>query len=1822
MTKQKHFLRILQIVIFFFTSQNLVSQVYPVQVTTVLTPPYLANISEYSTTLNEKFFVNLFTNDLTITNRQVQLKVFLEGNNINAVSNPVINGYNPIYITGGEALTITNSDLAPYLQLQNLQGITPSQFSNSLPQGLYKFCVQVYDFATQQPISLKSCATAYFIVNDPPFLNLPINHENIAFLDPQNIFFSWTPRHINATNIEYEFTLVELQDNQAPSNYSFFIAQPLYQTTSSNNVLLYGPTEPLLIPGKKYAWRVKAKTQLGFGENATFQNNGYSEIYDFVFQGNCEKPQFTLAEVTSTTQTKIIWQANPNHVNYLVQYRKKNTTTWFDVQSTTTEVKLYDLEPQATYEFRVGGYCAGNVLSFSNINEFTQPNTNVNVVNCGILPTVDLSNQTLFNGDLGDGQVFIAGDFPIHVTEGSGTGSYSGKGWTRAPYLNNIKLAVVFTDIKINTSMQLVQGEVKAVYDPTWSNIADINSIIDQVENVLDQFQQDTDEHNYSVPFVITNPSNITVVNGQIVVTNPATGQTGATYDFDQGETTIITDSNGSVFAVSPNGEVLPQQGVGIGIPNASNTENISANGQVTGLSVAGIKVIFKRSSATGLESKYADDDGVPDNANTKVKALYKILPDNYKLYYKGIANAGKGIKSYDYVLAEITKTDASVNLDNLVFNKRGIAAEVVSSTTVGNTTTKILKVPVFNTTGKDELLALLTNGTDKKKVVGAMMVVPIKDVGEINVTLVPVKGATIPTDIAAQLNAIYNPTGAKLKITVTPNYETAITTLECGTSGVFANYTSEQSTFISTYKTANPTKENEYYVFVTSGIAPSRPISGFMPLHRQFGFVFGQQTGNEVKSNAIGGLATVIAHEIGHGVFELQHPWEKYNYNKDSGSTPWLMDYAQGNTLPYTYWQTISHPKTALYLFQGDDSGEQISDELLSTRFIESIKTNMILSKNDNNLQTNYLPDISLLQDVIIKSNFVDSFNYSINVPIKTTDNYEFTLKRFMLGQKEGQTSLNFKSVIDFWKDNEIIANNGDIVYYYPFSAQLSDSVKNILKGDFQTPPASIEKGILLVIKASDKQKFKEAVFDFENDIQKQENWLTNLNNNVTNKQYNNLQKYPHNALSLTNLSTRLNLYKDIVKKELPTTNSWFNRIFNDSDKEITYVSLLQSIVNDQTKDKNTSLFTKFCLEDFDHIFDEINDEATKEKLYKVVSKLAGNSDQTIVFTNFKSLIQNGTVNQSKSNFLASILMSVEKNDSPQSKANILTFFNSNSLILKNLFSKLVIIDQEYFIKYLSKWSVAFYAEEYLNIENEIKLDQISQGYDTNLNEIQYLKRNSFGLNYDYVTLCPNNNLAGQDFCKVFQTDLNNVVNPNSNYYFNNGFVKKDNQTNILNSVIYYKSGKPLSDFVNIIFNEDFNYAGIKKGNQITVPLFWAENFAKKHNDHLSGKSLTIALETLTLFSIPFTGGLSSVAFYGSMGISAAAITIQLSENSILSYQYGQEFMTSFNTLQILTGAGLIVTSIGGLPKLEVNLSQFRNYIKNANFNDLLKIRNDLKIFVGNSMKFGSKIQNYNLSSFKTILFEIDLQLAFKTSLSNIKYSLKNNTIACFTRLNTEYEIATLSYLDALNNKNLLFTPINGIQIINSAQGYSKVGYYENVFIRENNIIKNKNIEIYLDNGTIKLFLSEVQGAGNRLFRSIDDFKTAIANGDNVFYIGKHSDITPRPTGVNGIAESHHGVNSVWMKEKYIDYGTGNNAPTVYMLKNPNHNATRGEFNKWAAEVRAKQGTSTIDYAKVTEQDMINLANRQFDVADVPQIVRDEYFNLWNDYKLTLTFK
>src|SRR5690606_29608378 len=86
--------------------------------------------------------------------------------------------------------------------------------------------------------------------------------------------------------------------------------------------------------------------------------------------------------------------------------------------------------------------------------------------------------------------------------------------------------------------------------------------------------------------------------------------------------------------------------------------------------------------------------------------------------------------------------------------------------------------------------------------------------------------------------------------------------------------------------------------------------------------------------------------------------------------------------------------------------------------------------------------------------------------------------------------------------------------------------------------------------------------------------------------------------------------------------------------------------------------------------------------------------------------------------------------------------------------------------------------------------------------------------------------------------------------------------------------------------------------------------------------------------------------------------------------------------------------------------------------------------------------------------------------------------------------------------------------------------------------------------------------------------FQEAIARGEVTFYVGKHNDIiNPRPSALDGtVYDSHHGINSVWMKVKYENYNP-DIAPTVYMLNNPNHNATKGVFNTWISKVAKQQG-------------------------------------------------
>jgi len=523
---------------FFIFSIVLNAQVYPVQVTPVLTPPYNQKIASYATTTEIKLRVNILLLDINEFNRKVRLKLIIKGQGLNIQSQQFVNGAAPVYLNGGTNKILTNLDISSHFQLNNLLGINPQQYNRPLPDGRYYFCFEVYDFFTNQKISNTGCFPVFLILNDPPQLNLPQRGEQIILNNHRGINFSWTPRHLNAGAVRYEFELRELWDTQIDPQAAFLASPPLFQTIVPATMYNYGMSNSALLADKTYGWRVRAISTNGISENSVFKNNGFSEIYHFRLTKDCDAPKQTLSEALSQQLVKIHWQGNYEHNKYHVQYRKVSYTIetekqekrrqkknkkrakrgkpakeftpkkvdyeWFEVYTQNEQAQIANLEGGQTYEFRVGGTCSSltsytQYYTYSRVNEFTMPTKDETVsYNCGVHPEISISNKNPLQ-NISVNETFKAGDFPVTVKEiQSNKGKFSGKGFIVVPYLADTKIAVVFEGISINTDYQLIDGVVNTSYDPTWGGVESVDEfvqdLIAQIEVLFKKREEELNE--------------------------------------------------------------------------------------------------------------------------------------------------------------------------------------------------------------------------------------------------------------------------------------------------------------------------------------------------------------------------------------------------------------------------------------------------------------------------------------------------------------------------------------------------------------------------------------------------------------------------------------------------------------------------------------------------------------------------------------------------------------------------------------------------------------------------------------------------------------------------------------------------------------------------------------------------------------------------------------------------------------------------------------------------------------------------------------------------------------------------------------------------------------------------------------------------------------------------------------------------------------------------------------------------------------------------------------------------------------------------------
>ncbi|CAI9429303.1 hypothetical protein MSHRCOH1_03745 [Candidatus Ornithobacterium hominis] len=497
------------------------AQQYPVKMVPVLLPPYSLKLSEYATSTQTKLRLQVMMTDLQEPQHPTGMKFSLESS-LGAVpiatSQSFVSGMSPFTLYPGSNITLTNVDLRPLFELQNLAGLNASQYAQTLPEGIYQFCFQAYDYYTKHNLSAKTCAQAYLTQYEPPLLNLPQNAEKVQvegdILGSKGIVFQWMPRQV-APNTHYIFILKELWDAGRSPVAGFLSSPILWKEKTYATSLYYGPEKTRLIPGKRYAWQVQAVSGnpvVGANpteDNGVYKNNGLSEIFYFDYVEDCKVPTFLMAKNAGRGRVELSWTmpGQPSGL-YSIQYRKRDSNTdWQTEESYQTKYILTGLENQTEYEYRIGTVCgnlqnfnpsplegetSGNAYAYSAIQYFTTDSEEKesSKYQCGVMPSIDLTNKAPLQTALGTNEVFMAGDFPVTVISSQGSnGIYSGEGYIEVPYLGDTKIKVVFNNIKLNTDKQLIEGVVETTYNPNWENVVDIGDFIDGIKGLINDLK-------------------------------------------------------------------------------------------------------------------------------------------------------------------------------------------------------------------------------------------------------------------------------------------------------------------------------------------------------------------------------------------------------------------------------------------------------------------------------------------------------------------------------------------------------------------------------------------------------------------------------------------------------------------------------------------------------------------------------------------------------------------------------------------------------------------------------------------------------------------------------------------------------------------------------------------------------------------------------------------------------------------------------------------------------------------------------------------------------------------------------------------------------------------------------------------------------------------------------------------------------------------------------------------------------------------------------------------------------------------------------------
>ncbi|GHU68617.1 hypothetical protein FACS189413_05920 [Bacteroidia bacterium] len=434
-----------------------------------------------------------------------------------------------------------------------------------------------------------------------------------------------------------------------------------------------------------------------------------------------------------------------------------------------------------------------------------------------------------------------------------------------------------------------------------------------------------------------------TVKSISLVTGIVSAGETASQQELPGGQDYVIVDSSGKVWSIDESGHVTEGGEVAPGgASTASNTEGVSGSGSnaaVTQYAQGGVTITWDASN-----SIYAFD--TPQATGLPGKN-YQTLKDSngntVDVPYKAVVNG-----QTDEIKAILTFTDNSLKDRQLVFKTLSSGREIPA--TKNSDTEYTLQLKGMMDYAEEDVVAVFLDSVQSQqnqKVTGSFKLVHLSP-KTIKVTLVPTDAAS-KSKLAAikeKTNAIFAKAGITIDFNedaifdITP-YLNGSDKIETADNTLLSTYSAVQQAINAAYGDKN----GDRYVLFVSSLPSSTGQMGYMRLNGRFGYVFGSATDK------------TAAHELGHGIFKLEHPWEKYG--TDRNKTQLLMDYSDGAQISHLDWKQVNDPALKFYLFQGQSEGEinkyQTKQLCVNSNIDKALRKNgYVLGANDQYFKLN----------------------------------------------------------------------------------------------------------------------------------------------------------------------------------------------------------------------------------------------------------------------------------------------------------------------------------------------------------------------------------------------------------------------------------------------------------------------------------------------------------------------------------------------------------------------------------------------------------------------------------------------------------------------------------------------------------------------------------------------------------------------------------------------------------------------------------------------------------------------------------------------------